>query len=90
MSLEKTRKPALVFRQEGRYSFAVKTFGEILDSTDELSLDEQESLVTVLRHRVAEQRRADLIKSVKEARQQFKEGRCRPARSSEIVRRNLS
>ena len=43
-----------------------------------------------LRHRVAEERRADLIQSVKEARKQFKEGRCRPVGAGEVARRCLS
>jgi hypothetical protein len=51
----------------------VKTIGEIPDATGGLSLDDQEALVTVLRHRVAGQQRADLIQSVMEARRQFKE-----------------
>jgi len=68
----------------------MKTFGEILESTDALSLDEQESLVALLRHRVAEQRREEIVQSVKEARRQFKEGKCRPAGSGDIMRRILS
>jgi hypothetical protein len=68
----------------------MKTFGQVLESADELPVDEQESLVTVLQRRVAEKRRAELIEAVKEARHQFKQGGCRPASPREIVRRILA
>lgn len=65
----------------------MKTFGQVLDSAGELTLDEQESLVSVLRRRVAEHRRAELIRDVKEARQEFKTGKVRPATVAEILKR---
>jgi hypothetical protein len=34
----------------------MKTFGQVLDSADELTLEEQKSLVSVLQRRVAERR----------------------------------
>jgi len=68
----------------------MNTFGQVLESADQLPVDEQESLVTVLQHRVAEKRRAELIEAVKEARLQFKQGECRPASPREIVRRLLA
>jgi hypothetical protein len=68
----------------------MKTFGQVLESADQLPVDEQESLVTVLQRRVAEKRRAELIEAVKEARDQFRRGGCRPASPREIVRRILA
>ena len=68
----------------------MKTFGQVLESADELPVDEQESLVAVLQHRVAEKRRAELTEAVKEARQQFKQGGCQPASPRDIVRRILT
>ena len=65
----------------------MKTFGQVLDSADELTLEEQESLVSVLQRRVAERRRAELIRDVKEARQEFKAGTVRPATVAEILKR---
>lgn len=62
-------------------------FAEVLDHADELAIDEQESLVEVLQHRVAERRRGELLQAVKSARREFKAGRCKPATPSEIVKR---
>ncbi len=65
-------------------------FAQVLDSAGELALDEQESLVEVLQHRLAEHRRAELVIAVKSARREFKEGRCRSATPSQIVKRLFS
>jgi hypothetical protein len=62
-------------------------FAQVLDSAGELALDEQESLVEVLQHRLAEQRRSELVDAVKSARKEFKEGRCRPAKPAQIIKR---
>ena len=62
-------------------------FAQVLDSADELALEEQESLVQVLQHRLAEHRREELVAAVKSARRQFKEGRCRPAAPAQIIKR---
>lgn len=67
----------------------VKTFGQILESADALSVDEQESLISVLQRRLREQRRGELIKAVEEARRQFKSGQIKPASVAEIMRRIL-
>lgn len=77
----------LVRWQSKAYRHAIKTFGEVLDSADELTLEEQENLVSVLQRRVTERRRAELIRDVKEARQEFKAGKVRPATVAEILKR---
>lgn len=69
------------------YSVPMKTFGQVLESADELPLEEQESLLMILQRRVAEQRRAQLVEAVKEARREFKAGRCRAATADQIVKR---
>jgi hypothetical protein len=40
---------------------AMKTFAQVLDSADELGVEEQESLVEVLQRRLAERRREALL-----------------------------
>ena len=62
-------------------------FAQVLDSVEDLAFDEQESLVEVLQHRLAEHRRTELVAAVKLARREFKEGRCRPATPAQIVKR---
>jgi len=67
----------------------MKSFGQVLEWADELSPDEQESLVSILQRRLREQRRAELVAAVKEARKEFRTRRCRPASPSQIMRKIL-
>jgi len=68
----------------------VITFNKVLESVDELSLDEQEALVEILHRRVIEYRRVELAKEIQSAQQEFEEGRCRPATPSELMKKILS
>ena len=69
------------------YCPTMKTFGQVLESADRLPLEEREPLVTVLQRQVAEQRRAQLVEAAKEARREFKAGRCRAAAADQIVKK---
>lgn len=69
---------------------AMKTFGEVLESADALSLEEQEDLLSVLQNRVRDQRRAALTKTVLEARREFATGRLRPTAPSVILKKILA
>ena len=68
----------------------MKSYGQVLDSIEALPEDQQESLLDIVRKRLAERRRAALVKSVGEAREEFKSGKLRPATSSEIMRKILA
>ncbi len=68
----------------------VISFGEVLEAADKLSLEEQESLLDILWRRVIERRRAELAEDIREAKQEFQEGHCQPATSSEIIEEILS
>ena len=60
-------------------------FGEVLDAADQLTADEQEALVAILRRRLAEQGRKRIAADIAEARQEFKSGACRPATIDELL-----
>ena len=47
---------------------AMTKFAQVLDSADDLAVEEQGSLVEVLQHRLAEHRCAELVAAVKSAR----------------------
>ncbi len=68
----------------------MKSYGQVLDSIEALPDEQQESLVDIVRKRLAERRRAALVKSVGAARKEFKSGKLRPASSSEIMRKILA
>jgi len=61
-------------------------FGEVLEAADQLSHDEQEELIGILHRRLAQASRQRLVAEVKEARQEFAEGRCLPTTPSELMR----
>jgi hypothetical protein len=65
-------------------------FGEVLEAVDQLSTDEQETLVSILHRRLAEQGRQRVAAEVREARQEFAAGACRPATVDELLREILS
>lgn len=65
-------------------------FQEVLEATDRLSWEEQETLIDVLQRRLVEQRRAELLQDIQAARQEFQAGDCQPMTPSEIMREILS
>jgi hypothetical protein len=68
----------------------MKSYGQVLDSIEALPEEQQESLLDIMRKRLAERRRAALVKSVGEARKEFKSGKLRPATPAEIMRKVLA
>ena len=61
-------------------------FGDIVESAAGLTVEDQESLIEILRNRLRESRRAELVKDVLDAGKEFEEGRCRPATPDELMR----
>lgn len=61
------------------------TFSDILDAADGLSVDEQVTLLEILQRRIAERNRAELVRDVAEAREEYASGNARPASAKEIV-----
>ena len=65
-------------------------FADVVDATDRLSLDEQQTLLEILHRRVAERGRQRLIQEVQEARVEQAQKKCRPATVDEIMKEILS
>lgn len=63
---------------------------EIVNAADNLSFDEQQTLLDILKRRVAEVRRKQLVQEVQEARDEFSKGQCQPASVQEIMKEVLS
>jgi hypothetical protein len=66
------------------------TFHKVLNDIDHLSLDEQETLVDIVRKRLAEKRRRQIIADVNDGEKEFEAGRLKPATVSEIMREMTS
>ena len=65
---------------------AVQTFHKVLEDVDHLSLDEQETLVDIIRKRLIEKRRRQIIADVIEGEKEFAAGTLKPASVAEIMR----
>ena len=61
-------------------------FGEILEAADELPIEDQETLIAILKNRLRERRRGELLKDIREAEKEFKEGKCQPVTPDEFMR----
>jgi len=66
------------------------SFGEVLDTVEQLSLEDQEALTDIIRRRIIERRRAELAKDIQEAQEEFKAGNARPVTSDELMAEILS
>jgi hypothetical protein len=66
------------------------TFTEIVDAADLLSTEEQENLVDILQKRLRDRHRAELVKDVREAREEFAEGKCQAATPAQLMKEILS
>ena len=64
---------------------SVLAFGEVLEAVDKLSLEEQETLIEVVRKRIIERRREELAKDIQDAQKEFQAGQCRPVTPDELV-----
>jgi hypothetical protein len=64
---------------------SVLAFGEVLEVVDQLSLEEQETLIEVVRRRIIERRREELAKEIQDAQKEFQAGRCRPVTPDELM-----
>ena len=61
------------------------TFADIVDAADRLSADEQLTLVEILRRRLAEREREQLVRDVAEARAEFATGSSQPATVKQLM-----
>jgi len=66
------------------------TFAEILESADQLSLEEQENLIIILQNRLRDRRRSERVRDVQEAQQEFAEGKCQPVTPEQLMEEILS
>ncbi len=61
-------------------------FGEVLEAVDKLSADEQETLVLIVRRRLAEQGRKRLAQDILESREEFAQGQCDPTTVEDLMK----
>jgi hypothetical protein len=66
-----------------------KRFAEIFDAFDKLGIDEQESLLKILRRRMIENGRQRILADIENVRADYRDGRVRPATVDEIMKEIL-
>jgi hypothetical protein len=66
------------------------SFREVLDAVEQLSLEDQETLMEIVHRRIVERRRAELARDIQEAHQELKAGRVRPATPADLMAEILS
>jgi hypothetical protein len=66
------------------------TFSAVLDAADNLSVEEQETLIDILSHRVALTNRERLVLAVNEARREFAASQCQTVSVDELMQELLA
>ena len=61
-------------------------FIDVLESVDNLSLEEQETLIDIVRNRATEERRRRLLTDIEESRMSYREGKSREMTAEEIMK----
>lgn len=65
------------------------TFAEAIETVENLSFEEKESLVDIFQKRLSAQRREQILLSIDESRREFAEGSLKPSSVDEIMDRIL-
>ncbi len=66
------------------------TFADVIEAAEQLPLEEQENLIHILKNRLRDRKRAELVKDVAEAQQEFAQGKCKPMTPEQIMGEILS
>lgn len=66
------------------------SFADTLEVVESLPVEDQEEIVAILRRRLSAQRRAEIIESVRESREDFEAGRYRVVTPEELTREIFS
>ena len=65
-------------------------FGDVLEAVDQLSIPDQETLLEVVRRRLVEARRAEILDEVKRGEKEFGEGQCQEATPADLMKEILA
>ncbi|MGC2235869.1 MAG: hypothetical protein WA584_06890 [Pyrinomonadaceae bacterium] len=61
-------------------------FADVLETIEEFTVDEKETLVDILQHRLAENRRNQLLEDIESSEKEFEEGLCKPMSVDEFMK----
>jgi hypothetical protein len=63
----------------------MNSYAATLEALEALPLEEQESVLEIMKRRLAERRRAELIATAKQSRKELAAGKCKPASVASIM-----
>ncbi len=66
------------------------TFAEVVETVEALSVEEKETLVDILQHRLAEYRRNRIFDEIKQSQKEFEQGLCKEMSVDEFMKEVLS
>lgn len=66
------------------------SFHQVLDNTEQLSVEEQETLIDILQKRIADKRRDEIVQEIQHARQEHIEGKTTPVSPNDLVKEIFS
>jgi hypothetical protein len=65
-------------------------FGDVLETIDQLPLEDQQALAEVLQRRIIERRREEILSEILSARNEYKNGFCKPIDVDDLMTEILS
>lgn len=68
----------------------VVRFADLVDMIDRLPLEDRESLVDVVRKRIADEQRRRISASIRSARREHSRGQCKPTTPDDLMREILA
>ncbi len=60
--------------------------GQVLEAANQLPLEEQEDLIDILRQRIREAHRANILRDILETQQEFNQGKCQVLTPEELIK----
>ena len=63
----------------------VTSFSQVADDAERLSVDEQEALVGLLQRRLAESKRAQLVRQIEQGRAEYASGHVKPMLVDDLI-----
>jgi hypothetical protein len=66
------------------------SFHVVVEAADHLTQEEQEALIELLNHRLADRRRTELVADIQEGQREFESGTLRPTTPDDIMHEILS
>jgi lantibiotic modifying enzyme len=66
------------------------SFDQVLENIDQLSAEEQETLIEVIHRRLTDRKRKEIIQEIKEAEREFDQGKAVPVTPDELMKNCLA